>query len=347
MDAMEDALNASTQLIVNDTVMDESPPPQHTATEPAPPPVEGAADPFVFQFNDEEIWVEDPTPEKIQRVRDELATYDRLIRKFTDGVAQWSLENIGTRLMQLTHDLYALDESTGAPLAAGYIAGRILPHVGAALINVADKYLPKAHRLDTTEVDQLVFDMGRLLNGERFQTGLLRVTNYADLLHPTTAAQLKDRTLPQHAQDWLQEQAEKKIPELKKQLDGPLTQRQKWELHAELTHLTEILCGRYGGGYNTAEEEHWELVEWDFLLNGVVGDIRASKLLSPKAAVYITALAKDLLTDFEENIRETEGKALDEPTYRTHYEHIKKFVQTGELPYGYRVVQEQTSNNRA
>lgn len=300
------------------------------------PPEESS--PVMFEFNNEEIWVEDPTPEKIQRLRDELASYSKLIERFLAGADQWTLETISSRLVQLTHDLYELDASTSGPLAPGYIASRILPHVAAALINVADKFFPKAHRLDTSEVGQLVFDIGRLLNHGQFTEGLLRVTNYADLLHPDSTHHLTDRVIPPHVETWLQNEAEKRMSQLKDELSKPgLTKQAAWEIRREFSHLTEILRGRYGGGYNTISEEHWEHMEWDFMLNALAGDIRSQKTLSQKAATYLSELAKDLLEDMEETVQESQGKALENETFNAHYQHIKKYVRTGELPYGYKI----------
>lgn len=311
----------------------------------ADPPQEQAKheESFVMNVDGEEIWMEDPTPDRVKQVEDEVRTYNLLISKFLSGANKWSLENISARLNGLTHDLYALDKSTSQPLARGYVAAKILPHIAACFANLADKFLPEIHRLDTDQVDQLVVDMGRLLDGERYRDPQLSMINYSDLLDPDASSLMIERHISTDVEDWLVEEAKERLRLLQAEALNPEKDEppeKVLERNIKINHLTDILKGRFGGGYNTVTEDRWEVITWDFLLNGEVGDVRSAKTISVRGAQYVANLAKDLMADFEYTIKETQGKVLEENTvFKTNYEHIKKYLDTGVLPYDYQVTE--------
>jgi len=297
-------------------------------------------EPIVLSLKDldEEIHLEDGDADKAAQAEAEIRAYDALIRKFTGDSARWTPENIGQRMAEFSTALQELDSYSNQPMGVGYVGLKVMPYIAGAMVNILNNYLPEAHRLMSTCVDQFVVDTARLLDSKRYTDTHMRLINFTDLLDPETAAQLYQPVSDETAA-WLSAEAERRLgfvlAEARVQLPS-MPNPEKYKLHRLVQHLSDVMQGRLAAGFNVRDETRWEICSHEFLLNAKLGDLRVTdKSLSEKQVTYLLRLAGELLGDLEDHRQEAADEFNASEELKQQYQWLKTIVDTETLPYGY------------
>lgn len=315
--------------------------PEHTDTEKR-----AALDIGPDLFDWEEF--DSPDEDTAKRRREEVQFLRSTVEKFTSEHQEWTFETIPQKVQALAQQIKEYEDAHGEIEFLGYMAVRALPALSIFVLEEAQSILPISQQLRRDQTDKLIFEIAKLLDPHRFYDTLVRIVNYVDLLDHTTENDWM-RTLSTDMSNWLQTNAKHALSNIQTNLEGngmPENPEEKLELNRQIMHLSQVARGQLPFGYNSETEQRWELWDMEFLLDPS-GDLREEKLVTRKSYDYVMRQARERMELIESERmehRQPLGQAQQAEEERL-LQHYKRIYETGQLPYGYRSVDEAIHND--
>ena len=288
-------------------------------------------------FDWEEL--ESPDNDYLQEKRErEIDFLRETADSFVASYREWSYDTILERFTALIGELRAYEREYGQLEYQGYIATRVLPTLALFLCDELQRKLPDSQKLVKEQTDSFLFQFAGLLDPARFLDSFVNIVNYADLLD-TTSEPKWSRVLDAKTAGWLQTNARRLLSHYAGNPLPPDASKEQHETRAaHALHLGRIARGTLPFGFNTEHEQQWEMWNMDFLLDPE-GDIREEKLVTQNTYNFLLRTAQERLETIDSQRASGRGRLSVAQAEKEEkiYQHLSRFVQTGELPYGYRV----------
>ena len=286
-------------------------------------------------------WDEFDSPEEevIEARNREVEFLRTTVEVFVSEYAEWEFGNITDKLDVLLNKLKEYEEGYGDIQYRGYVAVKILPTIALFLCDQMQTRLPASCQLLPEQVDSFIFQFAKLLDPHRYYDGFVNIMNYIDMLDYRTEKKWS-RVLDENMSNWLQTNAKATLSALATQsVPADESAEDKEHRIKHTLHLSRIARGALPYGFNSEHEQQWEMWNMDFLLEPA-GDMRSEKLVTGNAYNYLLRTARERMESISEEREKPRPnmtkKHIDEE--ERILQHLRRIVETGELPYGYRPV---------
>lgn len=306
---------------------------------------QGALDIGPDLFDWEEF--DSPDEDTERKRREEVQFLRSTVERFTGEYQEWTFETIPQKIQELAQHIRTYEDEHGEIEFAGYIAVRALPTLSIFVLDEAQRALSNSQQLRPDQTDKLIFEIAKLLDPNRFYDTLVRIVNYIDLLDHTTEHDWT-RVLSTDMSNWLQSNAKHALSTIQQNLEKngmPEDPDERLMMNRQIMHLGQVARGQLPFGYNSETEQRWELWDMEFLLDPS-GDLRQEKLVTRKSYDYIMRQARERM-ELIENERIERTQPLSKAQYEEEeklLQHFKRISETGQLPYGYRPIDEAIQN---
>jgi hypothetical protein len=288
-------------------------------------------------FNFEEFDTTELT--EMERVKAQLKKLSSLFNAFSAGCDEWTWLDLPGKVDALIVQLNTVLEEHGKLASQGYPALKLLPEIALFACKEVNRRLPESSRLAQGQQDHLVLEFAKRLDPDRYTDGYVKIINYADLLDYRSAESWK-MELPKVLCEWLRSVARENIAKLQ-ELPEPDSEEMQFERQCDLEHLARISIGQFPFGFNEEHETRWATVDMHFLLEPD-GDFLEQKQVTKKTYAHLMRIAAERLEVLEG--KHARHKTPLSPEYAAReqqvIEHLRYIVESRQLPYGYRVSEE-------